>query len=111
MAFIGCLSIQKPVFSEPQTNLLGKGCSQYNATNLPDFFRKLNASFDDLRNQLSNQDKRFATTQQAVYAMVECRNYLSKADCVSCYDAAVTLIRTCSGANGARVTYDGCFLR
>ncbi|XP_016475173.1 cysteine-rich receptor-like protein kinase 3 [Nicotiana tabacum] len=111
VAFIGCLSIQKPVFSEPQTNLLGKGCSQYNATNLPDFFRKLNASFDDLRNQLSNQDKRFATTQQAVYAMVECRNYLSKADCVSCYDAAVSLIRTCSGANGARVTYDGCFLR
>nr|XP_016485953.1 PREDICTED: cysteine-rich receptor-like protein kinase 2 [Nicotiana tabacum] len=111
VAFIGCLSIQKPVFSEPQTNLLGKGCSQYNATDLPDFFRRLNASFDDLRNQLSNQDKRFATTQQAVYTMVECRNYLSKADCVSCYDAAVTLIRTCSDANGAGVTYDGCFLR
>ncbi|MCD7453695.1 hypothetical protein HAX54_021886 [Datura stramonium] len=111
VVIIGCVSMQKPVFSEPQTNLLGKGCSQYNATNLPDFFRRLNASFDDLRNQLSNQDKRFATTKQAVYAMIECRKYLSRADCVSCYDAAVSLIRTCSGANGARVTYDGCFLR
>ncbi|XP_006352395.1 putative receptor-like protein kinase At4g00960 [Solanum tuberosum] len=111
VVIIGSVLMQNPVFSQPQTNLLGRGCSQYNATNLPDFFRRLNASFVDLRNQLSNQDKRFATTQQAVYAMIECRKYLSRADCVSCYDSAVSLIRTCSGANGARVTYDGCFLR
>ncbi|KAK4360043.1 hypothetical protein RND71_022272 [Anisodus tanguticus] len=111
VAFISCLSMQKPVVSNPQTNLLNTGCSSYNATNLPDFFRRLNASFNDLRNQLSKQNKRFATTQQSLYAMVACRKYMSKADCVSCFDAAVFHIRTCASANGARVIYDGCFLR
>ncbi|GMP25645.1 hypothetical protein CsSME_00002406 [Camellia sinensis var. sinensis] len=43
--------------------------------------------------------------------MVQCRDYLSVADCVSCFDAAVSQIRNCSAANGARVIYDGCFLR
>lgn len=43
--------------------------------------------------------------------MVTCRKYMSKADCLSCFDAAVIHIRTCGGANGARVIYDGCFLR
>ncbi|CAN4126904.1 unnamed protein product [Withania somnifera] len=99
VVIIASVLIQKPVFSEPQTYLLGKGCSQYNATNLPDFLRRLDASFDDLRNQL------------LFMLLIECRKYLSRADCVSCYDAAVSLIRTCSGSNGARVTYDGCFLR
>ncbi|KAK4369747.1 hypothetical protein RND71_009222 [Anisodus tanguticus] len=43
--------------------------------------------------------------------MVACRKYMSKADCVSCFDAAVFHIRACGSANGARVIYDGCFLR
>jgi serine/threonine protein kinase len=30
---------------------------------------------------------------------------------VACFDTAVTHIRNCTGANGARVIYDGCFLR
>ncbi|XP_060185818.1 cold-responsive protein kinase 1-like [Lycium barbarum] len=38
VAFIGCLLMQKPVVSNPQTHLLNEGCSQYNVTNLPDFF-------------------------------------------------------------------------
>lgn len=103
--------------SQPQINLLNKGCSQYNATNIPDFFNNLNATFSDLRTQLSGGGgRRFATAQQArssdpVYAMVQCRNYMSEADCVACYAAAVAQIRNCSAANGARVIYDGCFLR
>ncbi|KAL3323435.1 hypothetical protein AABB24_037862 [Solanum stoloniferum] len=111
VAFNCCLSMQKPVVSNPQTNLLGEGCSKYNATNLPDHFKRLNESFGDLRNQLSKHDQRFATTQQSVYAMVMCRKYMSKADCVSCFDTSVSHITTCAGANGARVAYDGCFLR
>ncbi|KAI3462199.1 hypothetical protein Pfo_018862 [Paulownia fortunei] len=102
--------------SEPQINLLNRGCSQYNATNIADFFNNLNATFSDLRTQLSGGGRRFATAQQArssdpVYAMVQCRNYMSEADCLACYDAAVSQIRNCSAANGARVIYDGCFLR
>ncbi|KAK2980776.1 hypothetical protein RJ640_009561 [Escallonia rubra] len=104
-----------PVMSDPQTNLLNRGCSQYNATNLSDFFSNRNATFADLRSQLTNSTN-FATAQQArtsdpVYAMAQCRNYLATADCVACFDAAVSLIRNCSAANGARVIYDGCFLR
>ncbi|KAL7135411.1 hypothetical protein ABFS83_11G093800 [Erythranthe nasuta] len=104
--------------SEPQINLLNKGCSQYNATNIQDFFNNLNATFSDLRTQLSGGGggRRFATAQQArssdpAYAMAQCRNYMSEVDCLACYDAAVSQIRNCSAANGARVIYDGCFLR
>ncbi|KAK3004105.1 hypothetical protein RJ639_018242 [Escallonia herrerae] len=104
-----------PVMSDPQTNLLNRGCSQYNATNLSNFFSNRNATFADLRSQLTNSTY-FATAQQVrtsdpVYAMAQCRNYLATADCVACFDAAVSLIRNCSAANGARVIYDGCFLR
>ncbi|CAK9135293.1 unnamed protein product [Ilex paraguariensis] len=108
--------VLKPARSDPQIELINDGCSQYNATNLSDFFSNLNATFSDLRNQLSTENKKFATAQQArssnpVYAMAQCRNYLSTADCVACYDATVAQIRNCSAANGARVIYDGCFLR
>ncbi|KAL3527425.1 hypothetical protein ACH5RR_012081 [Cinchona calisaya] len=81
-----------------------------------DFFNNLNATFADLKNQLSQENKHFAIANQSrssdpVYAMVQCRNYLSTADCVACFNAAVAQIRNCSAANGARVIYDGCFLR
>ncbi|CAA2975627.1 cysteine-rich receptor kinase 2 [Olea europaea subsp. europaea] len=110
------LSISKQATAQPQINLLNRGCSQYNATNIRNFFDNLNATFSDLRNQLSNESKLFATAQQSrssdpVYAMVQCRNYLSNSDCLTCYDAAVAQIRNCSASNGARVIYDGCFLR
>ncbi|XP_027178637.1 cysteine-rich receptor-like protein kinase 2 [Coffea eugenioides] len=106
----------KPATSDPQINLLNQGCSQYNATNTRNFFNNLNATFADLRNQLSQQNKLFATAQQSrssdpVDAMVQCRDYVSSADCVACFNAAVAQIRNCSAANGARVIYDGCFLR
>ncbi|KAF4398466.1 hypothetical protein G4B88_025445 [Cannabis sativa] len=102
--------------ASPQTKLLNQGCSQYNATDLADFFSNLNATFSDLGAQLRDGDKRFATAQQArgsdpVYAMAQCRNYLSSADCAACFAAAEKQIRNCSAANGARVIYDGCFLR
>ncbi|VFQ88141.1 unnamed protein product [Cuscuta campestris] len=110
-------SLSEPAVSGPQTNQLNKGCSQYNATDTTDFSRRLNYSFADLRNQLllshrqNNNSKHFATTGPPVYAMVQCRNYLSAADCVACYDTAVVAIRSCSSANGGRVIFDGCFLR
>ncbi|KAG5146575.1 hypothetical protein JHK84_032118 [Glycine max] len=102
---------------DPQTHLINKGCSQYNATDLSNFNQNLNATLDDLRAQVSNQSKHFATAQEArgadpVYAMFQCRNYLSTADCAACFVVAAAQIRNCSaGANGARVIYDGCFLR
>lgn len=110
------VSLTNPAISDPQINLLNRGCSQYNATNLLNFFTNLNGTFTDLRAQLSNENTHFATAQQArssdpVYGMVQCRNYMTTGDCVACFDAAVSQIRNCSAANGARVIYDGCFLR
>lgn len=103
-------------FSDPQANLLSAGCSQYKVDDVPEFTNNLNATLLDLGAQL-NSSKYFATAEQArgtapVFAMVQCRKYLSTADCVACFASAAKQIRNCSaGINGARVIYDGCFLR
>ncbi|XP_027931030.1 cold-responsive protein kinase 1-like [Vigna unguiculata] len=101
---------------DPQTYLVNSGCSSYNASNVQNFYANINATFSNLRRDISNNSKQFGTTQQAIgevltYAMFQCRNYLSKNDCLSCFNTASTQIRNCSAANGARVIYDGCFLR
>ncbi|KAK6927795.1 Serine-threonine/tyrosine-protein kinase, catalytic domain [Dillenia turbinata] len=107
------------VEADPQTNLLNEGCSSYTATDKVVFFANLNATFGQLQadlNTSSGDAVWFATAQQSrtsdpVYAMVQCRNYLSKADCLACFAVAEKQIRNCSVSNGARVIYDGCFLR
>ncbi|XP_019172335.1 PREDICTED: cysteine-rich receptor-like protein kinase 2 [Ipomoea nil] len=106
------VSVPEPAFSNPQTNQVGKlGCSPYNFSDVPDSMSQLNLSFADLRNQLS-ANKTFATIEHTpVYALAQCRKYLSTADCVTCFDAAVSATRNCSIATGARVIFDGCFLR
>ena len=98
----------------PQTNLITKGCSQYNATNERVFFNNLNATFSDLRGQLSG-GRRFGTAERevspdSIYCMAQCRSYMTVPDCLACYDFAVSQIRNCSTV-GARLVYDGCFLR
>ncbi|KAI3982929.1 hypothetical protein MKX01_010412 [Papaver californicum] len=106
------------VNSEPQTNLLGLGCSTWNATRPSAFLSNCEALFSDLREKLSRSTiSRFATAEisiiksDPVYGLAQCRNYLSSTDCLTCFSTAVSHIRNCSSANGARVTYDGCFLR
>ncbi|XP_031477540.1 cysteine-rich receptor-like protein kinase 2 isoform X2 [Nymphaea colorata] len=104
----------RPADASPQSVLLNKGCSQYNVANTATFFQNLNSSFNDLRAQLNS--KKFATTEKAqgsdpVYVLAQCRDYLSTSDCLSCFTTAELQIRNCSSANGARVIYDGCFIR
>ncbi|XP_022714632.1 cold-responsive protein kinase 1-like [Durio zibethinus] len=113
LAVIWCLL--EVVSSNPQTLLLNQGCSPFNVTSFSDFSRNVNATLTELRGQLENNIY-FAVAQEAtgsdpVYAMVQCRNYMSKQDCISCFTTASSQIRNCSAANGARVIYDGCFLR
>ncbi|XP_068646301.1 cysteine-rich receptor-like protein kinase 2 [Aristolochia californica] len=103
------------VSSDPQIKLLNKGCSQYNVTNPSEFFSNLNATFSDIRGDVVSSSH-FAVVDRAratdpLYVLFQCRNYLSSADCLSCFSAAAAQIRNCSAANGARVIYDGCFLR
>lgn len=109
------------VCAGPEAKLLNKGCSQFSATDLTNFQENLNASFADIRTQLlannnsNTNTKHFATAQHIpIYAMLQCRNYMSTKDCLACYDVAQSQIRNCtspSNANGARVIYEGCFLR
>ncbi|KAK6933570.1 Gnk2-homologous domain [Dillenia turbinata] len=81
------------------------------------FFASLNTTFGQLQANPSSGDAlRFAKAQQArtsdaVYAMVQCRNYLSKADYLARYSVAEKQILNCSPSNGAQVIYDGCFHR
>lgn len=105
------------VVGDSQTStVLNSGCSTFNASNLRSFYANINGTFSDLRNQISNGSKHFAIAQEArgeviVYSLFQCRNYLSKKDCVACFNTASTQIRNCSASNGARLIYDGCFLR
>ncbi|KAL8155624.1 cysteine-rich receptor-like protein kinase 2 [Apium graveolens] len=103
------------VMAQSQANLINQGCSQVNASF--EFFSNLNTTLANLRRQLSVNKTHFATAElprssSPVYAIVQCRNYLSIVDCVSCFDiAAVDIRKYCRLVNGARVIYDGCFLR
>ncbi|KAJ6755004.1 PROMASTIGOTE SURFACE ANTIGEN PROTEIN PSA [Salix purpurea] len=105
-------------FSDPQANrLIHSGCSTVKVDSVTESTKNLNATLLDLRAQLNNS-KYFATAAQAgdagqVFAMVQCRKYLSTADCVACFDIAAKQIRrNCSAdVTGGRVYYDGCFLR
>ncbi|XP_027337777.1 cold-responsive protein kinase 1-like [Abrus precatorius] len=111
----GCINLHGAV-ANPQTHFVNKGCSPYNASNMHSFFANINDTFSRMRAQISNQNKHFATAEKArgemlTYSMFQCRNYLSKNDCLACFTTATAQIRNCSDANGARIIYDGCFLR
>ncbi|CAN1170459.1 Cysteine-rich receptor-like protein kinase 42, partial [Linum perenne] len=102
--------------SNPGINLLSVGCSQYKVDNFRLFEINLNSTFSQLRALLDGGSKYFATAQHPsghdpVYTMFQCRNYISKPDCLACFNYAVARILNCSSANGARVILDGCFLR
>ncbi|XP_073106277.1 cysteine-rich receptor-like protein kinase 2 [Elaeis guineensis] len=111
------VAVWSTVTGDPQANLLDLGCSQYKVSSPSLFFANLNATFADLRANLSaSSSSRFATAVQTsasdpVYALFQCRDYLSAADCAACLAIAEFRIRNCSTANGGRVVFDGCFLR
>ncbi|XP_028773249.1 cysteine-rich receptor-like protein kinase 2 isoform X2 [Neltuma alba] len=106
------------VVSEPQTNLVARGCTPAKLLVLSNFSiinHGINATFRDIRDQIVTQNKYFATAQQAnsessVSSLFQCRNYLSVRDCLACFDVATVQIRNGSAAGGY-VVYDGCFLR
>ncbi|XP_057807230.1 cysteine-rich receptor-like protein kinase 2 [Salvia miltiorrhiza] len=118
VAVVGMSTRWQVVKSQAQTDVnLGVGCSSTKATNVSDFMNNLNATFSDLRTQLS-EDKRFATAQyeipsEPVYGMVQCRDYMSQIECLACYATALSAIMSCTNNNvtGGRAVFDGCFLR
>ncbi|XP_037493985.1 cysteine-rich receptor-like protein kinase 42 [Jatropha curcas] len=105
----------KFVVSDSGIKLLNKGCSNYNVSSLSKFNSNLNDTFRSLRTQL-NAGNHFAIAKQlegadGVFAMVQCRDYMSTAECIACFRAASIEVRSCSPGNGGRVVYDGCFVR
>ncbi|XP_054797342.1 cysteine-rich receptor-like protein kinase 2 isoform X2 [Prosopis cineraria] len=119
--FLSCCSING-VVSDPQTNLLKTRCNPYDrfvVTNISIFSENLNATLQHIREQISVQNKFFATAakdangENPVYTLFQCRNYLSIADCVACFDVAAGETRSCTAtmASAALVVYDGCFMR
>ncbi|KDP23801.1 hypothetical protein JCGZ_00133 [Jatropha curcas] len=105
----------KFVVSDSGIKLVYEGCSKENvSTSLSEFNSNLNDTFRNLRSQL-NAGNHFAVANQlegpVVYAMVQCRDYMSTAECIACFSAASIEVRNCSATIGGRVVYDGCFLR
>ncbi|XP_058090400.1 cysteine-rich receptor-like protein kinase 43 isoform X2 [Magnolia sinica] len=108
------LFFSNPTSSDPQTNLLTKDCNLFDAPDSPSvrlISANLNATLSDLRSQLSSSH--FATAQRpGIYALFQCRDYLSASDCLSCFSSAASeMQRNCPSASSSRVIYDGCFLR
>ncbi|XP_028782542.1 cysteine-rich receptor-like protein kinase 2 [Neltuma alba] len=106
------------VVSDPQTNLVRLWCDPQDGDNDGSIMKEiLDETFGDLRAQIQNQNKHFARAQSVkanipVYGLFQCRNYLSLADCLACFDVAAVNIHNCSArAYAARLVYDGCFLR
>ncbi|CAH9127655.1 unnamed protein product [Cuscuta epithymum] len=103
--------------SDPQTNWVQLWCDQDGDNDGSVLREVLNGTIADLRGQIGNQSLHFAKAQGVkgntpVYGLFQCREYLSIPDCLACFDVAAVKIRSCSTrAYGARVVYDGCFLR
>ncbi|KHN08748.1 Putative LRR receptor-like serine/threonine-protein kinase, partial [Glycine soja] len=89
--------------------LINTGCSPFNASNPRSFFPNVNDSISELRGEISNQSKHFGTFKKSrgevnTYTMFQCRHYVSKNDCLACFNNASIQIRDiCRTANGARM--------
>ncbi|KAG6477757.1 cold-responsive protein kinase 1-like [Zingiber officinale] len=114
VGFVVLLLWSRVTVGDPQTNLLRDGCSAYvSNTSLASI---LDDTLADLRSSLSDSASALFATEQrpgvpSIYALFQCRGYLSAVDCLACYSAAEGLIRNCSSTYGGTVFYDGCFLR
>ncbi|GJT48592.1 cysteine-rich receptor-like protein kinase 2 [Tanacetum coccineum] len=80
------------------------------------FINNRNSSLGEIRRQLSSNNVFYATAQSltegdSVFGAAQCRNYLSTAQCVACFDAGVSELASCITGNGAYVFFDNCFVR
>nr|XP_017222211.1 PREDICTED: cysteine-rich receptor-like protein kinase 2 isoform X1 [Daucus carota subsp. sativus] len=112
LTFVIVSSIITRITSDSQAEELLERCSRFKVTtDLSIFLGSVNKTLGDMRKQLSNAQ--FATTYETdVFGMAQCRNYLSTADCLACFDAGVTQIRRKCNAvvDAAHFIYQGCFL-
>lgn len=99
-----------PVMSDPQIFLLNEECSQKSSD--PNFNSNFKRTFSELRRNLANDGHFAVAAGTNMYALVQCRKYLSNADCLACYDdALIRMTNKCPAQEGAHVVYQGCYLR
>nr|XP_043633421.1 putative cysteine-rich repeat secretory protein 7 [Erigeron canadensis] len=95
---------------------IGSFCGRNAPMVLSNFFNNRNFALSEIRRQLSGNDVLYARAQSlaegdSVFGAAQCRNYLSTAQCLACFDAAVSELTSCLTGNGAYVFFDNCFLR
>ncbi|KAK1410565.1 hypothetical protein QVD17_37102 [Tagetes erecta] len=83
---------------------------------LSNFINNRNSTFTEIRRQISSNGVYYARSQSlsdgdSVFGVVQCRNYLSTAQCLACLDAGVAELDRCITGNGAYISFDNCFLR
>eukprot|EP00253_Pinus_taeda_P022412 PITA_22412 len=102
---------------DPQSKLVGKGCSPHMYVNATAFEDNLDHVLQSLISNLSADG--FATSMQIdsgktdpVYGLAVCRKYLNASECSQCVkEASIQAKAVCPQANGARIHLDGCLLR
>ncbi|KAL8246798.1 hypothetical protein R6Q59_008014 [Mikania micrantha] len=82
---------------------------------LSNFINNRNSTFAEIRRQLSNgifyARAKSLSEGDSVFGLGQCRNYISTAQCVACFDAGVAALASCLTGNGAYVFFDNCFVR
>lgn len=98
---------------DSQTSRNKTVCGPANATAPASFFAGLNATFPNLRSAISSSLHASAQSRslEPVFTLFQCRDYLTSADCLVCFDAAAaTLIRGCYPRKSGFLVSDGCTL-
>ncbi|KAI3519035.1 hypothetical protein L1887_08010 [Cichorium endivia] len=83
---------------------------------LSNFINNRNSTLGQLRSQLSSNGVLYARAQglsdgDSVFGDAQCRQYLSAAQCVACFDSCVSQLVPCITGNGAYAFSDNCFVR
>ncbi|KAJ9541154.1 hypothetical protein OSB04_027660 [Centaurea solstitialis] len=83
---------------------------------LSNLIKNRNSTLDELRIKLLSKRAFYARAQalsagNSVFAVAQCRNYLSTDECAGCFDAAVSKLVNCVEGIGAYVFLDNCFVR
>ncbi|KAJ9541185.1 hypothetical protein OSB04_027691 [Centaurea solstitialis] len=111
------LGVSQPSNSGNDVNVpIRSFCGRNRPIILSNFINNRNSTFAEIRRQLSSNNVFYARAQSlvegdSVFGAAQCRNYLSTAQCVACFDAAVSELSGCVTGNGAYVFFDNCFVR
>lgn len=96
--------------ADPQTHLVVRVCGPVDAGDPTSYFTALNSTFPNLLSDLSSTfyASAQASSYEPVFSLFQCREYLSAADCLACFNAAASLIGSCYPRKSGFAVYDGC---